>query len=411
MKETTKLIAAGRPHTKPQHPVNMPVERASTILFPTYEDYQDGMKQIAYGRLGTSTHRALEDAINVLEGGFETKLAPSGLQACTAAILAFVQAGDHVLITDSVYDPTRKFCDRFLRRFGVSVTYYDPMLGADIEALMQDNTRIVYTESPGSLTFEVQDIPAIAKVAHAHGARVIIDNTWSAGYFFKPLEHGADISVQAATKYIVGHSDCLLGSITSRDEECASKIFYSLLALGTNVSADDAWLALRGLRTLSTRLEHHQTAGLKLAKWLAKRPEVETVLHPAFKTCPGHALWKRDFSGSCGLFSVVLKPVPDKAIRAFFNALRLFGMGFSWGGFESLCIHSKPENNRTVTSWDHQGPLFRFHAGLEDFSDMTADLERAFTQMSLACDKSSTQKSNSPKSRKKSTKKTATKAR
>lgn len=384
MKDKTKLIAAGRPHAKGQHAVNVPVERASTILFPTYDDYLDGMAQIAYGRLGTPTHRALEEAINVLEGGFETRLTPSGLQACTAAISAFVKAGDHVLITDSVYDPTRKFCDRFLKRFGVSVTYYDPMIGADIEDLIEENTRVIYCEAPGSLTFEVQDIPALAKVARAHDAKLIVDNTWSAGYFFKPLEHRAHVSIQAVTKYIVGHSDCLVGSITSCDEETAQKIFYALLALGTNVSADDAWLALRGIRTLAARLEQHEASGMKLARWLAKRPEVETVLHPALKSCPGHTNWKRDFTGATGLFSVVMKPLSDKAIRALFNNLRLFGMGFSWGGFESLCIHSKPEKNRTATAWDADGPLFRFHAGLEDVDDMIADLERGFAHMNAA---------------------------
>ncbi|MEL6789421.1 MAG: cystathionine beta-lyase [Pseudomonadota bacterium] len=384
MKDKTKLIVSGRPHAKGQHAVNMPVERASTILFPTYDDYLEGMAQIAYGRLGTSTHRALEEAINVLEGGYETRLAPSGLQACTAAITAFVKAGDHVLITDSVYDPTRKFCDRFLKRFGVSVTYYDPMIGADIEDLVEENTKVIYCEAPGSLTFEVQDIPALAKVARNHGAKLIVDNTWSAGVYFKPLEHRAHVSIQAVTKYIVGHSDCLVGSITSCDEETAQKVFYALLALGTNVSADDAWIALRGIRTLSARLEQHQASGLRLARWLAKRPEVETVLHPALKSCPGHAIWKRDFTGATGLFSVVMKPLSEKAIRAFFNTLRLFGMGFSWGGFESLCIHSDPRKNRTATAWSADGPVFRFHAGLEDSDDLIADLERGFAHMNAA---------------------------
>lgn len=385
MDEKTKLIAAGRPHNKTQHPVNMPVERASTILFPTYDAYLQGMKDIAYGRLGTSTHRAFEEAVSVLEGGFETRLAPSGLQACTVAILAFVSAGDHVLMTDSAYDPTRKFCDRFLKRFGVEVTYYDPMLGADIADLMQDNTKVIFTESPGSLTFEVQDIPAIAKIAHERGAKVLVDNTWGAGYYYKPITLGADVSIQAATKYIVGHSDCLIGTITSADEETALKIYYSLLALGVNTSADDAWLALRGLRTLAQRLERHEKTGLKLARWLAKRPEVETVLHPALKSCPGHTIWKRDFTGASGLFSIVLKdPVSDAGIKAFFDGLRVFGMGFSWGGFESLCIHSKPENNRTAVPWEHEGPLFRLHAGLESVDDLLTDLDRAFTLMASA---------------------------
>jgi len=399
MEKKTKLVASGRPHQRPQHPVNMPVERASTILFSTYDDYLDGMKQIAYGRLGTSSHRALEEVITALESGFETRLAPSGLQACTAAILAFVQSGDHVLMVDTAYDPTRKFCERFLKRFGVKVTYYDPVMGEDIAELMEENTKVVFGESPGSLTFEIQDISALAKAAHQGGAKLIIDNTWAAGYFMKPLTLGADVSIQAATKYLVGHSDCLLGTITSGDEQCAEKIFYSLLALGANVSADDAYLTLRGVRTLSTRLERHQENGLALAKFLSKRPEVEQILHPAFKSCPGHNLWKRDFTGSSGLFSVVLKPVSKDAIRTFFDSLKIFGMGFSWGGFESLCIHSDPTPNRTAVPWPHEGPLFRFHAGLEDIDDLLMDLERAFTMMNNKINQSPAKKTRKKKNK------------
>ena len=378
MKENTKLVAAGRPHKRPEHPVNMPVERASTILFPTFDDFQDGAKRIAYGRLGTSTHRALEETVTALEGGFETRLACSGLQACTTAILAFVKSGDHVLMVDTAYDPTRKFCDRFLKRFGVEVTYFDPTIGGKISEQIKENTQVIFAESPGSLTMEVQDIPALAKAAGALGAKLIVDNTWAAGYFCKPIALGADVSIQAGTKYLVGHSDCLIGTITSADERTAEKIFYSLLALGGNVSADDAYLTLRGLRTLSTRMERHQENGLKLAKWLSKRNEVDTVLHPGFKSCPGHALWKRDFTGASGLFSVILKPVSEATLREFFDALRIFGMGFSWGGFESLCIYSNPTPNRTAVPWDREGPLLRFHAGLEDIDDLLLDLERAF---------------------------------
>ena len=384
MENKTKLIASGRPHQRPEHPVNMPVERASTILFPTYNDYLEGKKKIAYGRLGTSTHRALEEAVTALEGGYETRLAPSGLQACTAAILAFVKAGDHILVVDNVYDPTRKFCDRFLTRFGVEVTYFDPSLGAKLKELVRKNTKVIFAESPGSLTFELQDLRAFAKIANDHKATLIVDNTWSAGYFCKPISLGAHVSVQAATKYLVGHSDCLVGTITSSDEFTASKIYYSLLAIGSNVSADDAWLALRGLRTLSPRLERHQATGLKLAKWLDKRPEVQTVLHPALKSCPGHNLWKRDFTGASGLFSVILKPVEMKALKAFFDNLKLFGMGFSWGGFESLCIHSEPQYNRSAVPWTSEGPLLRFHAGLEDINDLLTDLESGFTLMAAA---------------------------
>ncbi|MEM9898214.1 MAG: cystathionine beta-lyase, partial [Pseudomonadota bacterium] len=332
MKSSTKLITAGRPHARPSHPVNPQVERASTVLFPTYDDYLEGMRRISYGRLGTSTHRALEDAINVLELGFETRLAPSGLQAVVAALLAFVKAGDEVLLSDGVYDPTRKFAERFLARFDVTPVFYDPVAADSLEALISERTKVIVVESPSSLTFETQDIQAIVKLAKAANVKVIVDNTWSAGVYFQPLTQGADVSIQACTKYLSGHSDCLLGSITSADEETAQLVFRSLLQLGTNVSADDAALTLRGMRTLHTRLPVHEQNGLKLAKWLGKRPEVAKVLHPAIKTTPGHAFWKRDFSGASGLFGIVLKPTSIVAVRAFFNALRLFGMGFSWGG-------------------------------------------------------------------------------
>ncbi|MEM8771160.1 MAG: cystathionine beta-lyase [Pseudomonadota bacterium] len=385
MEDKTKLIAAGRPHARNAHPVNMPVERASTILFPTYDDYLEGARTINYGRLGTSIHRALEDAVTVLEGGFETRLAPSGLAACNAAILAFVSAGDHILMVDAAYDPTRKFCDRFLARFGVETTFYDPLATKDdIAELIRPNTKVIFAESPGSLTFEVQDLPALSEAAHDAGAVLIVDNTWAAGYFCKPLALGADVSIQAATKYIVGHADCLVGTITSCDEETAKKIYMALLQLGANVSADDAYLALRGLRTLSPRLERHQENALALAKWLAKRAEVERIIHPAVKGCPGHATWKRDFTGASGLFSVVLKPTPLPVLKTFFNALKLFGIGFSWGGFESLAVHVSPERYRTATSWEEEGPVVRFHAGLEDIDDLKADLDNAFTTMALA---------------------------
>jgi cystathionine beta-lyase len=381
MKDGTKLIAAGRPKRRPAHPVNTPVERASTYLFPTYDDYIDGGRNIVYGRLGGATHRSLEEAITALEGGVETRLAPSGLQAVTAALLAFVRAGDRILVTDSAYDPTRKFCLNFLARFGVETVFYDPLIGADIAALMTPNTKVVFAESPGSLTFEVQDVPALAKAARQGGAKLIVDNTWSGGVFFKPIAHGADVVVHAGTKYFSGHSDCLIGSITSADEQSAKAVFESLLQIGANVSADDAYLTLRGMRTLGLRLRAHQENGLALAKWLTRRTEVEAVLHPALKTSPGHLKWKRDFTGSSGLFGVVLRPMSKPATKAFFNALHHFGMGFSWGGFESLCIHVHPEKNRSAAKWTDQGPVLRIHAGLEDVDDLIGDLERAFAAM------------------------------
>ncbi len=385
MKDNTKLIAAGRPHKRSAHPVNTPVERASTILFPTYDDYLEGARSINYGRLGTSSHRALEEAVTVLEGGFDTRLAPSGLAACNMSILAFVETGDHILVADTVYDPTRKFCERFLKRFGVETTFYNPTADKeDIAALMRPETTVIFAESPGSLTFDVQDLPALAEIAHGGDAVLIADNTWAAGYFSKPIALGADVSVQAATKYIVGHADCLVGTITSAHEEASRKIYMALLQLGSNVSADDAFLALRGMRTLSARLERHQENALDLAKWLAKRSEVARVIHPAIKGCPGHPIWKRDFSGSSGLFSAVLKPIELNALKAFFNALRLFGIGFSWGGFESLAVHVHPERHRTASPWTEDGPVIRFHAGLEDIDDMKADIDNAFAAMMQA---------------------------
>lgn len=389
MKEHTKLVAVGRPHDRPVHPVNHPVERASTLLFPTYDDFLEGARQISYGRLGTSNHRALEEAINVLEGGYETRLAPSGLQACIAAILAFVKTGDTVLMTDSVYDPTRKFAARFLERFGVNTVFYDPLASDHIADFISPETRVIFAESPGSLTFEVQDLPALARAAHDAGAVLIVDNTWSAGVYCKPIALGADVSVQACTKYLCGHADCLVGSITAADEASAKAIFMSLLQLGSNVSADDAYLTLRGMRTLSARLPVHQENGLKLARWLQKRPEIERVIHPAFKTCPGHAVWKRDFTGSTGLFAAVLKETNPDQIRRFFNAFKLFGMGFSWGGFESLCIHVRPEKNRSATKWEVPGTLLRIHAGLEDIDDLIVDFERALAVLKPKKDGSS----------------------
>lgn len=384
MKDRTKLVTAGRPKTGRAFPVNAPVERASTILFPTYDDFIEGGRRIAYGRLGASTHRALEEAITALEGGFETRLAPSGLQAVNAAMLAFLKAGDHALIVDSAYDPTRKFADRFLSRFGVAVEYYDPRSGGAIASKIRAETRVIFAESPGSLTFEVQDLPALAAAANAAGVRLIVDNTWSGGFFLKPIALGAHVSVQAGTKYLSGHSDCLIGSITSCDEETARDVFQAVLQLGSNVAADDAYLTLRGMRTLAVRMTAQQEAGLAVARYLAGRPEVKRVLYPALPDDPGHALWRRDFTGASSLFGVVLHPVELSALKNFFNALKLFGMGFSWGGFESLCIHARPESCRTASPWREPGPLLRFHIGLEEVGDLIADLDNAFSAMATA---------------------------
>jgi cystathionine beta-lyase len=384
MKDDTKLVALGRPRRRPHHPVSEAVERASTFLFPTYEDFLEGGRKIVYGRLGGASHRALEEAITGLEGGFATRLASSGLQAVTAALLAFVKAGDRVFITDNVYDPTRKFADRFLARFGVGVEFFDPLEIHSLTARLDANVKVVVAESPGSLTFEVSDLRAIGAAAHSVGARLVVDNTWSGGYFLKPLALGADAVVQAGTKYLAGHSDLLIGSITSADAETAELVFQALLQLGVNVSADDATLALRGMRTLAVRMPRHQSTGLLLAEWLSHRPEVERVLHPAMPDCPGNLIWKRDFTGASGLFGVLLKPAEKERLAAFFNALEHFGMGYSWGGFESLCIESRPQGSRTERRWTHEGALLRIHAGLEDPADLIADLERGFAAFHAA---------------------------
>ncbi|MEM6414006.1 MAG: cystathionine beta-lyase [Pseudomonadota bacterium] len=381
MKEPTKLIHSSRPNGVPDHPVNPPIERASTILFSDYDAFLDGKRSIRYGRLGTSTHRQLEDIVTELECGVATHLAPSGLQACIAAILAFVQTGDHVLMADGVYDPTRKFADGFLKRFGVETTFFDPMIGDRITELLRPNTKVIYTEAPSSLTFEVGDITALATARNQDDVTVIVDNTWSAGVYYKPLSLGADVSIQAGTKYLAGHSDCLIGTITSASEQTANAVFRSLLRIGSSVSADDAYLTLRGIRTLTTRLKQHETNATILCEWLTNHDDVKTVLYPALSTCVGHANWKQHFTGSSGLFSIILKRNHERALRAFHDALRLFGMGYSWGGYESLCIPCDPKPIRTATRWQETGPLLRLHAGLEDPEDLIYDLENAFNVM------------------------------
>lgn len=382
MNDNTLLVSTGRPHDDHPFPVNPPVERASTFLFPSYEDFIKGSAKRSYGRHGTSTHRALEETITALEGGHETALASSGLQACIISILAFTGAGDHILVTDNVYEPTRRFSDTFLKRFGIETTYFNPLCTADeLGSLMRDNTKVVFAESPGSLTFEIHDLPALAGTARENGAVLVVDNSWSGGYFHKPLLLGADVSIQAGTKYLAGHADCLIGSIASASARIAAKIRTVLTELGANVSADDASLALRGMRTLSARLEVHQRNALGLARFLDGHDRVRKVLHPAFENCPGHAFWKRDFTGSSGLFSIILEPVEHNALKQFFNTLEHFGMGYSWGGFESLCLPVAPDKFRTVSRQEKQGPVLRFHAGLESPDDLQMDLERAFRAM------------------------------
>lgn len=381
LKPDTVATHAGRMSDEHFGVVNTPVYRASTILHKTLESLEARDTLYTYGRHGTPTSASFEGAINELEGGARTIIAPSGLGAATLALLSVCSAGDHVLVTDSCYGPTRLFCDRMLKRYGVETSYYDPLIGAGIEQLMKPNTRAVYCESPGSVTFEMQDIPAIAAVAHKHGASVLMDNTWATPVFFDALGHGVDLSIMAATKYIGGHADVMIGYVTANAEH-RKRLEGAHDDLGLYASGDDCYLALRGLRTMPVRLARHQETGLKLARWLEQRPEVSRVLHPGLESNPGHALWKRDFKGASGLFGAVLKPVSENQFTAFMNSLKLFGMGYSWGGFESLIV--PPHVHRTATKFPDDGKLVRLHAGLEDAGDLIADLEQGFAQMKAA---------------------------
>ena len=381
----TVLVHSGRDPFANHGVVNPPVYHASTIVFPTLADLEAGdrtpFEGTRYGRRGTPTTFALEEAVAAIEGGYRSIAVPSGLSAITTTLLAFLRQGDHLLMVDSVYAPTRRFCDRLLTGFGIGVTYYDPL--GDIRPLIQANTKVVFTESPGSLTYEVQDIPAVAAAARAAGVVCVIDNTWSAGLFFRPLDHGVDVSVQAATKYIVGHSDAMLGLITTT-EEAFMRVKRASAFLGVAVGPDDCYLALRGLRTLAPRLAHHQSAALRIATWLQGRPEVKSVLYPALPSFPGHAIWKRDFTGANGLVSVVLHEAPRAAVAAMLDNLSLFAMGYSWGGFESLIIPFDPQSNRTASAWTESGPCLRLHCGLENPDDLIDDLDHGFARLRSA---------------------------
>jgi cysteine-S-conjugate beta-lyase len=379
-KEATRLAHAGREPARQHGFVNTPIYRGSTVLFPTVACLEANTQDFTYGRMGTPTVKALEEAIAELEGGHRTLLTPSGLSAIATALLAFVSAGDEILVADTVYRPNRRFCDNVLKRLGVTTIYYDPLIGAGIKSLITKKTRVVFAESPGSQTFEVQDIPAIVKAAHAAGAVVILDNTWATPLYFKPFAHGVDVSIQAATKYIVGHADAMLGAITAT-EQASRGVEKAHEDLGLCPGPEDVYLGLRGLRSLGVRLERHQRSGLEMAQWLAGRPEVARVLHPALPSDPGHALWKRDFTGASGLFSIVLKPCTQGAVAAMLDGLTLFGMGYSWGGFESLILPFDPAAYRTATTWQAEGPALRLHIGLEDVGDLKADLEAGFARL------------------------------
>jgi cysteine-S-conjugate beta-lyase len=385
IKSDTRLVTSGRDPQAYHGFVNPPVYHASTLLYPTAEDQVAHRARFNYGRRGTPTSEALENALREIEGDAcaGVALLPSGLAAISAALLATARAGDQVLVPDSVYRPTRNFCNGVFKRFGVETTYYDPLVGADIARLFKSNTRVVFVEAPGSQSFEMQDIPGIAKIAHERNAVVLMDNTWATPLYFRAFEKGVDLAIQAGTKYIGGHSDIMFGCVSANPATLPA-LKDTVYSMGLCVGPDDMYLALRGLRTLGVRLDRHYQSGLRVARWLEQRAEVLRVMHPALESDPGHKIWKRDFTGACGLFSIVFKPTSEQSVHAFLNELALFGLGYSWGGFESLAILFDCSEYRTATKWAPGGPTVRLHIGLEDPDDLIADLERGFAAMSAA---------------------------
>lgn len=388
MKKDTLLGHAGRNPSQHQGVINTPVFRASTIVFADLETYgsrpADDYKTPRYGIHGNPTTWALEEAVAKMEGGYNAVAVCSGLAAIAAALCAFVKTGDHLLIADSVYGPTRTFCNKRLTPFGVDIQYYDPLIGAGIKDLIKPNTKAVFCEAPGSLSFEMQDIPAIAREAHARNIPVLADTTWGTPYFFRSFEHGVDVSIHAATKYIVGHSDVMMGLIVT-NENYWLPVRRTVADFGYCSSADDCYLALRGFRTIGVRMKQQMTNAIMVARWLESRPEVTRVLFPALESDPGHAIWKRDFEGAASLFAFVLNPDTNKKqVTAFVNALKLFGIGSSWGGYESLVTTPNIGPLRTATKWPAEGPVIRLHIGLEDPEDLIADVTQAFASMKSA---------------------------
>lgn len=378
MKNKTKFTHLGRPKPGLATAVNPDITKASTLLFAKSEDlYRTDIR--GYGRHGSALHDHLENAFNELEGGAGTSLAPSGFAACTLAILACVSAGDHILVTDSIYGPTRNFCENFLKSFGVEAERYDPRIGPDIKNHFKDNTVAIISESPGSLTFEIQDLPAIVNAAKTKNIKVIVDNTWSGGITYKPLLLGADISIHAATKYIGGHSDIMYGAVVSRSKQMAAKVDKTRKFLGYATSPDDTYQILRGFRSLHTRFEAQERSAFQLAQWLQDQSFIQSVLHPALESHPDHAIWKRDFDGAGCLFSVILQPTSIERVNGFIDGLKFFGIGFSYGGYESVVIHCDPQLNRKFHS-DFGGPLVRFGCGLEDIDDLKADIMESATK-------------------------------
>ena len=387
MKSDTKLSHLGRKPVNAPNTVNVPMHRASTVLFDSLAALHETQRQwnrdeqvSTYGIFNMPQVLALENAVAEIEGGYRAATYPSGLAAIAGALLAVVKSGDHVLVTDSSYGPGRQFCETFLQRMGVETTFYDPLIGAGIAELIRPNTTAIYTESPGSHTFEIQDTPAIAAAAHANGAVVIMDNAWATGLFFNAFEHGVDLVIQPATKYYAAHSDVLIGLVIA-NEKTWPQLRHAANQMGQRASPDDCFLTLRGMRTMGVRLRQHQASALRITQWLQTRPEVARVLYPALETDPGHALWKRDFTGATGLFGIELKPCSEEQLAAMIDHYALFGLGYSWGGFESLVMPANLRYGRTVRPWQG-GPLVRYSIGLEDADDLIRDLKAGFNRLS-----------------------------
>jgi cystathionine beta-lyase len=376
----TKLALAGRDPKRFGGAVNPPIERATTLVLEEVEDLYERPAK-TYALEGMAVQEALCQTLTAVEGGAGATLAQSGLAACALALLTVGEAGGEILVTDSVYKPTRRLCDTLLKRFGVATRYFDPRLGREIEELIGPNTCAIFLESPGSLTFEVQDTPAIVSAARAKGVATIIDNTWSAGVYFKPFDHGIDLSVQALTKYQMGHADAFLGAVLAATPILQTRVQAGYKTLGYNAAPDDAYLVLRGMRTMALRLERQAESALAIARWLETRPQVARVLHPALASHPDHAHWRRDFSGASGLFAMVLKPAPADRLKAMLEGFDLFAMGFSWGGYESLIVPCDPQIVRTASPWNAEGPLLRLSIGLEHPDDLIADLERGLSRL------------------------------
>lgn len=386
MKNNTLAIKAGRKNRENKNMVNTPVYRTSTVLFENLKSYHEAESKrldYSYGTTGTETAFALQDAITQIEGGYGTIVTPSGLSAITTTLLAFLKAGDHLLVTDSIYGATRRFCDKMLINFGVEVEYYDPFIGGDIKSLIKDNTKMVFTESPGSLTFEIQDIPAIVKAAHDKQVLVAIDNTWATPFYFDSFSFGVDISIQAGTKFISGHSDILIGSVCAKNEELFLKLYDAFHFMGNCSSPDDCYLALRGLRTMPLRMKQHEETSLKIINWLQDKKKVKEILHPSIETHKNHDIWKRDFKGSVGLFTIILdKKYSYESVCNMVDNMQIFGIGASWGGYESLIMHFSPKSIRTATKWQHEETCLRLYIGLEDYEDIIEDLQSAFLRLS-----------------------------